>query len=238
MASGNARATWPGHSARSLQTKVTPDSTPSTAPGSGAKEKYRTNPKSFFTTDSTHRIQLIYPMHIAFKLLVSTSLAAALLALSAQPAFAQDWTPANGGVPTALWLDANDAGTITKDGGNLVSQWNDKSGNARHVTQATAANRPTYQAAGLNGKPAVYFDAASRYLTSAAVSAHSGPWSAKMGILEPESHNTLVLRIVGLTSRPLHSIHRVDIRLRHSQARSLRHVLWAVYAHHPASPPT
>ena len=105
------------------------------------------------------------------------ALAAALLALTAQLAVAQDWTPANGGVPTALWLDADDATTITKDGGNLVSQWNDKSGNARHVTQATAANQPTYQAAGLNSKPSLYFDAASRYLTSAAVSAHSGPWS-------------------------------------------------------------
>ena len=69
------------------------------------------------------------------------TLASALLALTAQLAVAQDWTPANGGVPTALWLDADDATTITKDGGNLVSQWNDKSGNARHVTQATAANR-------------------------------------------------------------------------------------------------
>jgi hypothetical protein len=85
------------------------------------------------------------------------TLAAALLALPAPLAVAQDWTPANSGVPTALWLDADDAGTITKDGGDLVSQWNDKSGNARHVTQATAANQPTYQAAGLNSKPTLYF---------------------------------------------------------------------------------
>lgn len=52
-----------------------------------------------------------------------------------------NWTPAQ--IPTALWLDANDTSTITLN--NLtVSQWNDKSGNLRHVSQATAANQPVY----------------------------------------------------------------------------------------------
>lgn len=51
------------------------------------------------------------------------------------------WTPTQ--IPTALWLDAADASTITLN--NLtVSQWNDKSGNARHVSQATAANQPVW----------------------------------------------------------------------------------------------
>lgn len=51
------------------------------------------------------------------------------------------WTPAK--VPTALWLDAADASTITLN--NLtVSQWSDKSGNQRHVLQSTAANQPLY----------------------------------------------------------------------------------------------
>ena len=65
------------------------------------------------------------------------------------------WTPAN--ISTALWLDAADASTITLNGGN-VSQWNDKSGNARHATQATAASQPAYTAAGLNGKAVLTFD--------------------------------------------------------------------------------
>ena len=42
----------------------------------------------------------------------------------------------------ALWLDASDTATITASSGS-VSQWSDKSGNGRHVTQATAANQPT-----------------------------------------------------------------------------------------------
>ena len=43
----------------------------------------------------------------------------------------------------ALWLDASDAASLTVDGSNLVSQWNDKSGNANHFTAAGSA-RPLY----------------------------------------------------------------------------------------------
>jgi hypothetical protein len=57
-----------------------------------------------------------------------------------------------------LWLDANDLNTITKDGGNLVEQWDDKSGNGYHVTQATEANKPIYGTSLINGLPAVYCD--------------------------------------------------------------------------------
>jgi hypothetical protein len=64
------------------------------------------------------------------------------------------WTPAQ--ITTALWLDAADSSTITTVGGAL-SQWNDKSGNVRHGTQAASDNRPTYSSAGLNGAPSIYF---------------------------------------------------------------------------------
>lgn len=47
------------------------------------------------------------------------------------------------GVTCQLWLDGADATTITQSGGT-VSQWSDKSGSARHITQATAGNQPTY----------------------------------------------------------------------------------------------
>jgi len=78
---------------------------------------------------------------------------AALLtvALAAQ---AEDWTPAE--IATALWLDASDVGTITQSGG-AVSQWADKSGNAKHATQATGSRQPVYTAsdAMLGGRPSV-----------------------------------------------------------------------------------
>lgn len=73
------------------------------------------------------------------------------------------WRPNNIGSSLALWLDAEDTTTITLNGSS-VSQWNDKSGNGRNVTQGTAANQPTYQAAGLNSKPTLSFDGTNDFL--------------------------------------------------------------------------
>jgi len=73
------------------------------------------------------------------------------------------WTPAQ--LPgLALWLDAADASTITLNG-STVSQWNDKSGNGRNASQATAANQPTYSATGLNGKGTLSFDGTNDSMT-------------------------------------------------------------------------
>jgi hypothetical protein len=68
------------------------------------------------------------------------------------------WTPA--AITTALWLDAADASTITESGG-VVSQWNDKSGNSRHVSQSTAGNRPSLAAASLNSLSTILFEQTS-----------------------------------------------------------------------------
>ncbi len=43
----------------------------------------------------------------------------------------------------SLWLDAADYSTLTLSGSN-VTQWNDKSGNSNHASQATSARQPTY----------------------------------------------------------------------------------------------
>jgi hypothetical protein len=64
------------------------------------------------------------------------------------------WTPAALGSLLALWLDADDSSTITLNG-STVSQWDDKSGNNFHLSQANAALQPRYVAAGMNGKPAL-----------------------------------------------------------------------------------
>lgn len=59
----------------------------------------------------------------------------------------------------ALWLDASDSSTITASGSPLkVSQWNDKSGNGRNVTQATATNQPITGAVTQNGLNSVKFE--------------------------------------------------------------------------------
>jgi len=66
------------------------------------------------------------------------------------------WTPAQ--IPTALWLDANDASTITLNG-STVSQWADKSGNGRNVSQANASSQPTSNTRTLNGLNVLDFNA-------------------------------------------------------------------------------
>jgi hypothetical protein len=67
----------------------------------------------------------------------------------------------------ALWLDAADTTTITASGSPAkVSQWNDKSGNARHVAQATGAAQPTTGSATLNGLNVLDFDGNDRLFAS------------------------------------------------------------------------
>lgn len=57
----------------------------------------------------------------------------------------------------SLWLDASDAASMTVNGSNRVSQWNDKSGNARHATNATSAEQPTAVDNVVNGLRVVRF---------------------------------------------------------------------------------
>lgn len=71
------------------------------------------------------------------------------------------WTPAR--LSTALWLDAADASTITLNG-STVSQWKDKSGNGRNMSQATAANQFSYVTNAQNGLPALRSDGNNRFM--------------------------------------------------------------------------
>lgn len=62
-----------------------------------------------------------------------------------------------------LWLDAADTSTITSSSGN-VSQWNDKSGNAYHVTQAVGTSQPKTGTITRNGLNVLDFDGTNHYL--------------------------------------------------------------------------
>lgn len=74
------------------------------------------------------------------------------------------WTPAS--ITTAVWLDANDASSLTIVS-NAVSQWNDKSGTSRHLSQSTASQRPAYNATGyLSSLPLITFDGSNDILTA------------------------------------------------------------------------
>jgi hypothetical protein len=61
----------------------------------------------------------------------------------------------------AAWYDAADSASITLDSGR-VSQWSDKSGNARHATNTTSGStQPSYSTAARNGLNVLRFAAAS-----------------------------------------------------------------------------
>lgn len=61
-----------------------------------------------------------------------------------------------------LWLDADDASTITESSGS-VSQWNDKSGNDNHAT-ATGTAQPTTGTRTIGGKNGLDFDGATDWM--------------------------------------------------------------------------
>jgi len=69
--------------------------------------------------------------------------------------------------PCEFWFDGQDTGTLALNG-NKVIQWDDKSGNARHVSNAVDAQRPTYDP--VTGR-LTFVAANSTYLQSAAFDA-------------------------------------------------------------------
>ena len=66
------------------------------------------------------------------------------------------WSPASLGTSLALWYDAADVASINQSAG-IVSQWNDKSGNGRHLAESNNTYKPTYTANILNGKGGIDF---------------------------------------------------------------------------------
>jgi hypothetical protein len=77
-----------------------------------------------------------------------------------------------------LWLDASDATTLydATTGGSLVAadgavaRWQDKSGNGRHATQSTIADRPARKTAIQNGYDVIRADGNSDFLQTPAFS--------------------------------------------------------------------
>lgn len=83
-----------------------------------------------------------------------------------------------------LWLDASDASTITHVT-NAVSQWNDKSGNTRHVSQGGAGTlKPTYD--GANGY--ISFDGGD-YLYNGSPFMHAAASYAIYAVIEGTASN-------------------------------------------------
>lgn len=66
------------------------------------------------------------------------------------------------------WWDASDTASITASGGS-VSQWNDLSGNAFHLTQGTGANQPTTGTRTQNSLNVIDFDGTSDSMAKTSV---------------------------------------------------------------------
>jgi len=66
------------------------------------------------------------------------------------------------------WFDAQTISGL--DNGDPVSQWNDLSGNNRHLAQGTGASQPLYITDGLNGLPCVRFDGSNDVLLATGIS--------------------------------------------------------------------
>lgn len=67
------------------------------------------------------------------------------------------WTPEQLGADLLVWFDASDAATITLDGSSRVTAFANKGSLGGTATPLTA-NRPLYQAAGVNGLPLISND--------------------------------------------------------------------------------
>lgn len=64
------------------------------------------------------------------------------------------------------WYDASDTASITSSSGS-VSQWNDKSGNGNHLTQATGVKQPITGSDTVNSLNAIKFNTASQFMSCA-----------------------------------------------------------------------
>jgi len=64
----------------------------------------------------------------------------------------------------SIWYDVSDLSTITKDGGTgAVSQLDDKSGNLKHLTQATSGSQPIWTANQFKGFDVIRFTAGNSH---------------------------------------------------------------------------
>lgn len=70
------------------------------------------------------------------------------------------WTPASL-ASLVGWWDASDASTFTYSSGVFVSQWRDKSGQARHLSQASTVKQPV-RSGTVNGVTSVVFNGVAR----------------------------------------------------------------------------
>ncbi len=78
------------------------------------------------------------------------------------------WTPLTLGAALYAWYDATVG--VTDAGGGAVSQWNDQSGNGKHLTQATGGLRPQTGTRTKNSLNVIDFNGSAAYIDASSVS--------------------------------------------------------------------
>lgn len=71
------------------------------------------------------------------------------------------WTPAQ--ISTTIWVDASNSDSITESS-NLVSKWDDLSGNDNYLEQTTGTNQPTTNSNTIGGLNAILFDGSDNFV--------------------------------------------------------------------------
>ena len=87
-----------------------------------------------------------------------------------------------------LWLDASDEDTIAHSSGKVI-QWDDKSGNGKHATQGTDADRPITKTRNINGLNVLDFDGANHYLGFTEIDESSGLTMFAVGDVDAAAAN-------------------------------------------------
>jgi len=98
-----------------------------------------------------------------------------------------------------LWLDADDASTITDSGDDGdVDLWSDKSGQGNHATETTSGSQPAIVVAGINNRTAIGFDGSNDGLDVAddATLNTGGPYSSKTLMMAFRTGNDVIGRQV------------------------------------------
>lgn len=109
-----------------------------------------------------------------------------------------------------LWLDAADVATITKDGSNNVSDWNDKSSNEAHATQTSSSQKPDYESSGINSQGSLRFDGSNDELDIPGLMGITGSQNRSVFAVFQQDHTGSDHAIISLgTSSTRQSYHLV-----------------------------
>jgi hypothetical protein len=88
-----------------------------------------------------------------------------ILTVLSTNAIAELWSPE--WLRPAAWYDASDASTVLTNG-TSVTNWMDKSGNGRHLTQTSVTNQPETGIVTMGGRNTISFDGTNDYLNAPA----------------------------------------------------------------------